>query len=207
MSDHEDYGTMTSYKKRLLSRNMIRWIIGLIIRWVHYVKNSAIVLLARSKGAKVGQNVVMPLALARKANSNLIIGSHVSIQSHQFDLRNKIEIGDYVIIGAENEFLTQSHNVDSTEFDVRNFGLIIEDYVWISTRTLLLPSCRKIGFGAVIGAGSVVHKDVDSMSIVSGNPAVELRKRKEIWSDLCVESLRGGDFKAYYDIFKSLYKK
>lgn len=204
MSDIESRENTSAYKKRLLGRSKQRWILGLVIRWIQYIKNSMIVFWARQKGATIGENVVMPFALARRANANLIIGSHTSIQSYQLDLRNRIEIGSYVIIGAENEFLTQSHNIDSVEFEVRNFGLRIEDYVWISTKTLILPTCRNIEFGAVVGAGSVVHKNVERMSIVSGNPAVELRKRKEVWSDLCVESLRGGDYKAYYDVFKSI---
>ena len=62
---------------------------------------------------------------------------------------------------------------------------------------MILPSCRHIGRGAVIGAGSVVVKDVPSMAIVSGNPAQIIRYRKCVHENLCVEALQGGDFKSY----------
>lgn len=62
------------------------------------------------------------------------------------------------------------------------------------TKILILPSCRKIGYGAVIGSGSVVVKNVEPMSVVSGNPAKEFKKRKCVHTDLVVESLLGGDY-------------
>ena len=67
----------------------------------------------------------------------------------------------------------------------------------IPTKILILPSCRKIGYGAVIGSGSVVVKNVEPMSVVSGNPAKEFKKRKCVHTDLVVESLLGGDYYVY----------
>lgn len=64
-------------------------------------------------------------------------------------------------------------------------------------------SCRNISYGSVIGSGSVVVKNTDPMSVVGGNPAKELRKRKCVHSNLIVESLLGGD----YDIYKKTRKK
>lgn len=57
----------------------------------------------------------MPLSLARKANRNLIIGNHVSIQTDKIDLRSPIQIGNNVIIGYNTEIITTSHNIDSEE--------------------------------------------------------------------------------------------
>lgn len=62
---------------------------------------------------------------------------------------------------------------------------------------LILPSCRHIGKGAVIGRGAVVSKDVPTMAVVSGNPAVVLKHRKTVHEGLVVESLRGGDLELY----------
>ena len=47
---------------------------------------------------------------------------------------------------------------------------VIEDNVWIGINSTILPGLR-IGNGAVVGAGSVVTKDVPAMTIVAGNPA------------------------------------
>ena len=139
----------------------------------------------------------MPLSLARKANSNLKIGDHVSIQTDKIDLRNPVTIGNYVIIGLGTEIITSSHNIDSEEWEHKHYGLTIEDYVWIPTRVMILPSCRKIQYGGVISSGSVVVKDVESMSVVGGNPAKEFKKRKCVHKNLVVESLLGGDYYTY----------
>lgn len=74
--------------------------------------------------------------------------------------------------------------------------------MWISTNVLILPSCRRIGRGAVIAAGSVVVKDVEPMSVVSGNPAKEIRKRKCVHSNLIVEGQLGGDYITYKKTYK-----
>lgn len=55
--------------------------------------------------------------------------------------------------------------------------LIVEDDVWVGHNTVILPGCKFIGRGAIIGAGSIVTKDVTAYSIVAGNPAKPLRQR------------------------------
>ena len=54
--------------------------------------------------------------------------------------------------------------------------MIIGNDVWIGDRATILSGVR-IGDGAVIGAGSVVTKDVEPYSIVAGNPARPKRTR------------------------------
>lgn len=56
---------------------------------------------------------------------------------------------------------------------------------------------QKNRYGGVIGSGSVVVKNVEPMSVVSGNPAKEFKKRKCVHTSLVVESLLGGDYEAY----------
>lgn len=138
---------MTNYEKDIKGRSTFRYILGLIARWKQHFKYDKAVRIARKRGASIGENVVMPLSLARKANSNLKIGDHVSIQTDKIDLRNPVTIGNHVIIGSETEIITTSHNIDSEEWEHKHYGLTIEDYVWIPTRVMILPSCRKIQYG------------------------------------------------------------
>lgn len=138
---------MTNYEKDIKGRSTFRYILGLIARWKQHFKYDKAVRIARKRGASIGENVVMPLSLARKANSNLKIGDHVSIQTDKIDLRNPVTIGNHVIIGSETEIITTSHNIDSEEWEHKHYGLTIEDYVWIPTRVMILPSCRKINMG------------------------------------------------------------
>lgn len=49
----------------------------------------------------------------------------------------------------------------------------------------------------VISSGSVVVKNVESMSVVGGNPAKKFKKRKCVHKNLVVESLLGGDYYTY----------
>ena len=188
---------MTNYEKDIKGRSTFRYILGLIARWKQHFKYNRAVRIARKRGATVGENVVMPLSLAKVANSNLKIGDHVSIQTDKIDLRNPVTIGNHVIIGSETEIITTSHNIDSEEWELKHYGLTIEDYVWIPTRCMILPSCRKIEMGGVISSGSVVVKNVEAMSVVGGNPAKEFKKRKCVHKNLVVESLLGGDYYTY----------
>ena len=84
-----------------------------MIRWKNNRKYAKAIRIARKKGASIGNDVVMPLSLAQRANQNLQIGNHVSIQTDKIDLRSPVTIGDYVIIGQNTEIITTSHNVDS----------------------------------------------------------------------------------------------
>lgn len=188
---------MTEYENDITSRTYFHYLKGLIARWKQHFKYDRAVRIARKRGATVGENVVMPLSLAKAANSNLKIGDHVSIQTDKIDLRNPVTIGNHVIIGSETEIITTSHNIDSEDWEHKHYGLTIEDYVWIPTRVMILPSCRKIEMGGVISSGSVVVKNVETMSVVGGNPAKEFKKRKCVHKNLVVESLLGGDYHTY----------
>lgn len=191
------YTTRTVYEKSVQDRSVLRYYLGLLVRWKQNLKYVRARKIARQQGAIIGDGVIMPLSLARKANRNLIIGNHVSIQTDKIDLRTPIQIGNNVIIGYNTEIITTSHNIESKEWEHKHYGIVIEDYVWLPTNVLVLPSCRKIGYGAVVGSGSVVVKDIEPISVVSGNPAKEFKKRNCVHSNLIVESLLGGDYKIY----------
>lgn len=194
----KDFKSYNSYIQDIRKRSIFRYLIGFLIRWKQHFKYARAIRIARKRGATVGDYVCMPIALAHKANKNLTIGNHVSIQTDKIDLRSPVKIGDYVIIGGgSTEIITTSHNIDSPDWEHKYYGIDIEEYAWIPTNVLVLPSCRKIGRGAVIGSGSVVVKNVESLSVVSGNPAKEFKKRKCVHTNLVVESLLGGDYIAY----------
>ena len=74
------------------------------------------------------------------------------------------------------------------DFNENNYNdpCIIDNDVWIGSNVVVLRGVN-IGNGAVIGAGSVVTKDVEPYSIVAGNPARVIKKRfdEEIITELC----------------------
>lgn len=62
--------------------------------------------------------------------------------------------------------------------DTVEYGkLDIGNDVWIGQYAIILPSVKKIGNGAVVGAGAVVTKDVPAYAIVAGNPAKIIKYR------------------------------
>lgn len=193
----------SAYERAVQDRTLLRYLLGLLARWKQHFKYARAVRIARRRGATIGHGVIMPVSLARRANSNLTIGDHTSLQTDQIDLRNPVTIGSHVIIGAKTEIITTSHNIDSPDWEQKNYGIRIDDYAWLPTSVLVLPSCRHIGRGAVIGSGSVVVKDVEPMSVVSGNPAKEFKKRTCVHSRLVVESLLGGDYEVYCTTWKN----
>lgn len=188
----------SDYYKRISERSWIHFIIGLYPRIKCYLKYKKARKIAIRKGVQIGEDTIILKSLAKRANRNLCIGSNTSIGSYKIDLRSPVRIGNRVIISNDSEIITTSHYIDSPEWEPKYYGIEIEDYVWIASDVLILPSCRKIGYGAVIGAGSVVTNDVPPMSVVGGNPAGIIRQRSCVHSKLVISSLLSGDLKIYW---------
>ena len=94
-----------------------------------------------------------------------------------------LKIGQGVMVGPQVYIQTSTHNFESEDlmalpYDHRIIRgpIVLEAYVWVGGRVTILPGVR-IGRGAVIGAGSVVTRDVDAFAIVAGNPARVIRHR------------------------------
>lgn len=194
------------YYKRISERTLFHFIKGLIPRIKCYYKYKKSKEIAIKKGAIIGDNSIILRSFAQRCNKNFELGDNSSIGSYKIDLRSPVKIGNNVIISNDSEIITTSHYIDSPEWEHKYYGIEIEDYVWIASNVLILPSCRKIGYGAVVGAGSVVVKDVPPMSVVAGNPARVIKQRECVHSKLVIPSLLSGDLKIYWKIWTSRKK-
>jgi acetyltransferase-like isoleucine patch superfamily enzyme len=94
------------------------------------------------------------------------------------DLRGGLYIGENVSISPEVMILTAGHNVNNPDFRVETRRVVIEDHVYIGSRAMILPGVT-LGRGSVVGAASVVTRDVPSLAIVAGAPARPVRVRPE----------------------------
>ena len=112
------------------------------------------------------------------------VGDEVGLGKDFKSLNRVVTIDDYLMMGEEVLFLGGGHDYVRTDIPISHQGtqeptpLHIAGDVWIGARAIVLPGCRRIGHGAIIGAGSVVTKDVPDWAVVGGNPASVIRYRK-----------------------------
>ena len=89
----------------------------------------------------------------------------------------EIRIGNGVMIAPGVTLTTTGHPVHpDLRVDFQRFSepIVIEDKVWIGSNVVVLPGVR-IGYGAVVGAGSVVTRDVPAMTVAVGVPCRVVR--------------------------------
>jgi len=121
----------------------------------HGLKKRDVIL---KKDVRISENVKIDCSSPVTIEDNVWISENVLILNHE-----------HIIQGKE---LKKSKNVCITE------GIVIEKDAWVGANALILPQVRRIGNGAIIGAGSVVTKDVDDFVIVAGNPAKVIGQRE-----------------------------
>ena len=137
----------------------------------------------RLGGVKIGKGSALHMGTRFYNPKKINIGQDSIIgEGTVLDGRESLTIGNHVDIASEVMIYTSQHNINSENFaaveDVIKKSVTIEDYVFIGPRAIILPGV-KIGRGAVVGAGAVVTKDVDTLTIVGGVPAKEIGKREE----------------------------
>lgn len=124
---------------------------------------------------------------------NFKVGRQVSIAKNvHFALHEKIEIGDCVVISAGSKFYTASHDINHSSWPLVSRPIKIGDYVWIGSGAVILPGVS-IGYGAVVGAGAVVAKDIPDFGVAVGNPAA-------------IKSYRAGPFRYSPTAFSAPYE-
>jgi acetyltransferase-like isoleucine patch superfamily enzyme len=107
------------------------------------------------------------------------IGAHSRINRRcTLDLRGGLELGENVSVSPEVVILTAGHQMADPGFRVELKRVLIDDYVWIGTRAMIMPGVT-LGRGCVVAAGAVVTRDVPPLAVVAGIPAREVARRPE----------------------------
>ncbi len=107
-----------------------------------------------------------------KIGKDSIVGEKVVL-----DGRAKLVIGDHVAIASEVMIYNSQHDINDKNFKPTYGEVIIEDYVFVGPRAIILPGAH-IGRGAIVGAGAVVTRDIAEYEIVGGVPAQKIGERK-----------------------------
>jgi len=124
------------------------------------------------KGAelRLGAYIVHP--------KNIFVGENVVIRPGcqlYADECCSISIYDNVLLGPGVSIFVNNHGLNPEEReDYSRASVVIEEDVWIGANSIILSGV-KIGYGATIGGGSVVTKNVPPLEVWCGNPARKVK--------------------------------
>jgi len=90
---------------------------------------------------------------------------------------DKITIGSKVAISQRSFLCTGTHDFSLLTRPLVTQPIVIEDHVWISAETLVHPGVI-VREGAVVGARSVVFREVPAWTVCAGNPCKKLKDRE-----------------------------
>lgn len=125
-------------------------------------------------GSEIGYGVRIKAGF----DGRITIGKNVLIDDYSFiSAHESIIIGDETMIAASCYVVDFNHTIPlghkklrSDPHSYERKKIVIGSHVWIGTHSVILPGVH-IGDNAVIGAGSVVTKNVPPNSVAAGNPA------------------------------------
>lgn len=134
-------------------------------------------ILLRMFGAKIGKGVHVypkveiwaPWNIELEDNCGIANGANLYSQG-------KIHIGKKTVISQGVQICTGTHDYTKIGFPLITKPIFIGDDVWIASDSFVHPGVN-IGDGAVIGARSVVNKDMPAWMVCSGHPCKPLKER------------------------------
>lgn len=145
------------------------------IRWFRKIS-------ARNAFDYCGKNVTIERMADFGTGVGISIGNNSGLGIN-CNIRGPLEIGDNVMMGPDVLILTSRHNTSRVDIPMCKQGdlpkqkVTIGNDVWIGARVIILPGV-KVGNGVIIGAGSVVTKNIPDYAVVVGAPAKIIRIRK-----------------------------
>ena len=135
--------------------------------------------LVRFSGTKASKDVRFYPGFTIRNPKGLVIEEGVCIGPKcLLDARKGLTIRRNAVIAYEAIIWSLNHDYNDIYFKGKGAPTEIGEYVWICSRSIILPGI-KIGKGAVVASGAVVTKDVPNFAIVGGVPAKVIGYREE----------------------------
>ena len=134
-------------------------------------------LFSKLTGKKIDENFRLFPPFYTDCGKNITIGKNVFINMCcKFQDQGGITIGDECLIGHNVTLVTLNHDFNpELRANLYPPPINIGKKVWIGSNSTILPGVT-IGDGAIIGAGSIVTKDIPPNCIAAGNPCKVIRK-------------------------------
>ena len=134
--------------------------------------------LLRCFGAKVGHGVHVYPGVKIWAPWNLELEDESGIASGVILYsQGKITIGKRTVVSQGAHLVTGTHDYSDAGFPLITKPIHIGDHAWIATEAFIHPGIT-IGAGCVIGARSVVNRDMPAWMVCAGHPCKPLKARK-----------------------------
>ncbi len=131
----------------------------------------------RFVGVKMTSDVCVYRGVEIRGAKKLVIDKGSTIGPKVLlDARNGLKIGKCATIAYEAVIWSMNHDYNDIHFSSNGSLTEIGDYVWICSRSIILPGI-KIGEGAVVASGAIVTHDVSPYTVVAGIPARVVGKR------------------------------
>ncbi len=116
------------------------------------------------------------LIVEKGVNNSTVYLSLATSGGCYYQAINGIEIGEGTIWSYNCSFISSNHSYADLSMHLKSKGIKIGKNVWLGSNCVVLPSVS-IGDFAIVGAGSVVTKNIPNYSIAVGNPAKVIAKR------------------------------
>ncbi len=135
------------------------------------------ILLLKLFGAKIGVGVNIKPSVNIKYPWLLQIGDHSWIGEHVWiDNLTMVTIGKNVCLSQGAMLLTGNHNYKKSTFDLMTGKIVLEDGVWIGTKSVVCPGITCFSH-SVLSVNSVATMHLEAYGIYQGNPAVKVKDR------------------------------
>lgn len=135
-------------------------------------------------------SVIQSLGGGIVIGENVIIGEYTTIQAQA-----KVIIEDDVLLASKIQIITNFHLYEDTDIPIKYQKsickpIVIKRGAWIGINSTILSGVT-IGVNSVVGAGSVVNRDVPDYTVVGGVPARVIKKynsQDNKWEKVCLQN-------------------